>query len=203
MDHAVLVGSQLHEGTEFHDPDYLTGKDHACLYLGNDVFNNGNRFVDHLLIRAAYIYSSVVGDIDLYAGLSDDAIDHLALLSYHIANLLGIDHDLGDLGRILGKLLSGLGDHRSHYIVHDVKAGLTAAADGLFDDLAGQAVDLDIHLDGCDSLMGTAHLKVHVSKEVLKALDICKHQVVVVGLSGHKTAGDTGYHGSDRYACCH
>ena len=42
--------------------------------------------------------------------------------------------------------------------------------------------------------MGTAHLEVHVSEEVLKALDICKHQVVVVGLSGHKTAGDTGYH---------
>ena len=63
------------------------------------------------------------------------------------------------LGAYWESCFLGSGDHRSHYIVHDVKACLTAAADGLFDDLAGQAVDLNVHLDGCDSLWVPPTLK--------------------------------------------
>ena len=41
-------------------------------------------------------------------------------------------------------------------------------------------MNLDIHLDGCNSLMGSGHLKVHVSKEVFQALDVCQYQIVIV-----------------------
>ena len=33
-------------------------------------------------------------------------------------------------------------------------------------------------------------------KEVFQALDVCKHNIVVVCIAGHQTAGNTGYHGA-------
>ena len=64
-------------------------------------------------------------------------------------------------------------------------------------------MDLDIHLDRCDTFVSTAYLEVHVSEEVLKTLDIGKNDVIVVCLACYKTAGDTGYHSLDRNTCCH
>ena len=38
--------------------------------------------------------------------------------------------------------------------------------------------------------MGSGHLEVHVSEEVLKSLDIRQHDIIVVRLSRHKAAGN-------------
>ena len=37
---------------------------------------------------------------------------------------------------------------------------------------ACKAVDLNIHLDGCDTVLCTAYLKVHIAEEVFQTLDI-------------------------------
>ena len=50
---------------------------------------------------------AVVVDIDLGAGAGDDLIDRLAALTDHITDLLGIDLDLNDLGRVLADLFPG------------------------------------------------------------------------------------------------
>ncbi len=54
-----------------------------------------------------------------------------------------------------------------------------------------QAVDLDIHLDCGDSVMGTCYLEVHISEEVFQALDIGQDDVIIIGVAGNQTAGDT------------
>ena len=64
-------------------------------------------------------------------------------------------------------------------------------------------MDLNIHLNGRDSLMGSAHLKVHIAEEVLQALDIRQDQVIVVGLARYQSAGNSGYHGLNGHACRH
>ena len=64
-------------------------------------------------------------------------------------------------------------------------------------------MNLDIHLDGSNTLMGTGYLEIHISKEVLKTLDIGKNQVIVIGITGHKTAGNTGNHALDRNTGSH
>ena len=43
---------------------------------------------------------------------------------------------------------------------------------GLLDDLVGQAVVLQVHLDGGDAGLGASHLEVHLAVEVLHALDV-------------------------------
>ena len=60
----------------------------------------------------------------------------------------------------------------------------------------GQTVNLDIHLDRSDTLMSTGYLEVHIAEEVLKTLDIGQNDVIIIGIAGYKTAGDTCYHSS-------
>ena len=52
------------------------------------MFSDGSDgLVDHLLISAADIDSTVVCDVDLNACLLDDLIDHFTLLADYIADL--------------------------------------------------------------------------------------------------------------------
>ena len=53
-------------------------------------------------------------------------------------------------------------------------------------------MDLDIHLDSGDTLVSTSHLKVHIAKEVFQTLDISQYDVIIIGLTGYQTTGDTG-----------
>ena len=62
-----------------------------------------------------------------------------------------------------------------------------ALADSLLHDGTGKAVDLDIHLDRCDTVVGTCYLEVHISEEVLKSLDICKDQIIIICLTCYKS----------------
>ena len=64
-------------------------------------------------------------------------------------------------------------------------------------------MNLDIHLDGGDTLVRTGYLEVHISEEVLETLDICQNNVIVIGISGHKTAGNTCHHSLERYSGSH
>ena len=52
-------------------------------------------------------------------------------------------------------------------------------------------MDLDIHLDRSDAVPGTCHLEVHIAEEIFQPLDIRQNDVIVVGLPGHQTAGNT------------
>ena len=44
----------------------------------------------------------------------------------------------------------------------------------------------NIHLDGSNTILGSAHLKIHIAKEIFQALDVCKHQIIVIRIPGHK-----------------
>ena len=64
-------------------------------------------------------------------------------------------------------------------------------------------MDLDIHLDRGDTLVCTSHLEVHIAEEVLQPLDIRQHDIIVVRLAGHQTAGNTCNGRLDRHTCRH
>ena len=53
-------------------------------------------------------------------------------------------------------------------------------------------MDLDIHLDRRDAVMRACDLKVHIPKEVLKSLNIGQDDVIIIGISGYKSAGNAG-----------
>ena len=196
MNHTILVRSQLYECTEIHDADNGTCQNLTRLDVGHDALDDGNCLVDHCLIGAAYRYAAIVLDIDLNAGLLDDLVDYLALLADYIADLLRIDGDLNDLRSILADGLSRLGDNRRHNFIQNVESCLSRLSDCLLDDRAGQTVDLDIHLDGSDTLVSAAYLEVHIAEEVFQTLDIGQNDVIIIGVACYQTAGNTSYRSS-------
>ena len=100
-------------------------------------------------------------------------------------------------------MLSRLRNHRLHHFLQNVHSGLSCSGNGLLDNGACKAVDLNIHLDGCDTVLCTAYLKVHIAEEVLQTLDIGENDIIIIGLACYQTAGNTRYHLLNRYACCH
>ena len=64
-------------------------------------------------------------------------------------------------------------------------------------------MDLDVHLNCGDTLMGSAHLEIHVAEEVFKALDIGQNNIVVIRITSYKAAGNTCYRCLNRNTCRH
>ena len=64
-------------------------------------------------------------------------------------------------------------------------------------------MDLNIHLNGSDTISSTCHLEIHVSEEVFKTLNISKQYKILISLTRYQTTGDTGNHLLDGHACCH
>ena len=92
---------------------------------------------------------------------------------------------------------SRLCDALEHDLIQNIALSpALVLCDRFLHDRTGQAVDLDIHLDGGDTIMGTGHLEVHISEEILQALNIGQYDIIVIGLAGHQTTGNTCYRAS-------
>ena len=107
------------------------------------------------------------------------------------------------LGAILGDMVTRLGDAGDHDLVQDLKAGLAAALERVGDDLHGQTVVLQVHLDGGDALGGTGDLEVHLAVEVLNALDVGEGPPRAGLLVGDEAAGNAGDGALDGHARVH
>ncbi|CAN3989081.1 Guanine deaminase, partial [Dysosmobacter welbionis] len=145
---------------------------------------------------------AVVVDVDLGAGVGHDLLDDLAAGADDLPDLGGVDVHGQHLGRVLADLLAGLGDGGQHDLIQDLAPGVIGDVQGLLDDLHGEAVVLQVHLDGGDALLGTAHLEVHLAVEILHALDVDEGgEGAVVVLD--QAAGDAGHRGLDGHAGVH
>ena len=83
------------------------------------------------------------------------------------------------------------------------QAALAALFQCFGHNIIGQAVHLNIHLDSRDTVSRTSYLEVHVAEEVFQTLDIGQNNIIIIGLAGYQTTGDTCYRFFDRYTCCH
>ena len=70
-----------------------------------------------------------------------------------------------------------------------------------FHDLLVNSFDLDIHLECCDTLSSTSHLKVHITKVVLVAKNVSQNRKLIAFFD--ETHGNTCYRCLKRYACSH
>ena len=193
VNHAFLSGSKLDERAEFLDADDCAVKDLAFLEFRNDSIDILLGKFHALGVIAADGNAAVILDIDLYAGALDDLIDGLSALADNFTDLLRIDLHIVDLGSVLINCLTRLGDSFFHDAVHDELACLFASCDGAFHDRSCETVDLDVHLDRSDTLMRSCYLEVHISEEVLKALDIGKKYEIFILVACDKTAADAGH----------
>ena len=198
----VLTGSQLHEGTEGHQAHHAAVVQLAHLGDEHDV-------IDALLggitgggIRRGDVDGAVIVNVDLGAGIGHDLLDDGAALADDVPDVVGIDVHDDHLGCVAADLLAGLGDDRQHDLVENLAAGIIGDVQRVLDDLHGQTVILQIHLDSGDALLGAGHLEVHFAVEVLHALNVDKRgETAVIVLN--KTAGNAGHRSLDGHTGIH
>ena len=89
------------------------------------------RLVGRGVVGRGDVNRAVVLDVDLDAGLLDDAADHLAARSDQVADLIGRNLQGVDARRVLAtSSLRGVGDRRVH-LVENVAGGPGAPAPAL------------------------------------------------------------------------
>ncbi len=140
--------------------------------------------------------STSIGD----AGLLDDAADGLAARADDVADLVGLDLQRGDARRVLRQLVARRRQRLGH-LAEDVQAAFARLVERRLEDLARQALDLDVHLDGGDAVFGAADLEVHVAEVILVAEDVGEDGDALALLD--EAHGDAGDRRLDRHARVH
>ena len=123
----------------------------SCGGLGQGFDRARGRMLGALAVGGGDEDRAVVLDVDLGAGLFLDGADHLAARADHRADLVDRDLDGGDARGVRLELGAGRRDDRQH-LVQDDQARLAGLLERLGHDLGGDALDLDIHLQGGDAL---------------------------------------------------
>ena len=204
MDEAVAVAHVVDEGTEIHGLHHLAVVDDADLGIGGNAADPLDGGFRRALVDGRHLDRAVVVDVDLGAGHLADLADHLAAGADHLADLVLVDGDHGDARGILADRLAG-GRERRRHLAQDVQAAVARLRQCRLHDLLGDRGDLDVHLQGRDSFLGTGHLEVHVAQVVLVADDVGKNGETVVlldqahGDAGHRALqGNAGVHHRER-----
>ena len=64
-------------------------------------------------------------------------------------------------------------------------------------------MNLDIHLNCSNTIFCTGNLKVHITKEVFQSLNICKYNIIIIGITSNQSTWDTCNHFLNRNTCSH
>src|SRR5690606_33198073 len=188
------------ESTEVHQLDDLALVDPARLDVGGDLLDALLGGATGSGVDGRDGDRAVVLDVDLGAGFLGDRLDDRTALADHFADLVGVDLDGDQARRELGELRTRRGQRGLHFL-EDVQAALLRLRQRDLHDLFGDALDLDVHLQRRNTLLGAGDLEVHVAQVVLITEDVGQHDVVVAFF--HQAHGDARDRRLDRHARVH
>src|SRR5690606_16500951 len=154
-------------------------QDGAFVFLTH--FNVGSQFLDATLSFASLVEvgagngdAAVVADVDLRAGFFGQGADGCAALADHVADLFRVDlqskHARCKLGQLGARTFDGL-----THDVQNVQTAFTGLSQSNLHDFAGDALNLDVHLQRGNAVDSTCHLEVHVAEVVLVAKNVGQH----------------------------
>src|SRR5512139_524962 len=171
VDEPVLARGDLHERAERHDAAHDPLVDAADLRILDDRADDLPGAVAVGAARGRDAHLAGVLDVDLRAGLGADLLDHLAAGADDLADLVGVDHHDVDARRVRREIRPRPVDRGVHLLEHEEPrlAGLVQRARH---DVVGEALDLDVHLEGGHAVPRPRHLEVHVAEVVLDAEDV-------------------------------
>src|SRR5205823_2956106 len=181
---------QLDEGAELSRLDDLAGVLVADLGLLGQTLDRVDRRLGLVALGRVDEDIAVLFDVDLNLVVRLERANRLAALADHHADLLGVDLDRGDPGRVARELLPRLRDRFQH-LVEDELPGPLRLLERAPEDLLGDAGDLDVHLESGDALARAGDLEVHVAEVVFGTLDVRQDGVLVTLLDeAHRDPGD-------------
>ena len=187
---AFFARQGFDEGAEFHQAGDAAGVDLTDFDFAHDVLDHLLGFLHALGIVGGDEDVAVFVDVDVDAGLVDDLLDDFAAGADDVADLVDLDLDGLDARCVRGEISGRLVDALEH-LAEDEGAAALGLLQGGGQDLAGEAVDLDVHLDGGDAFGRAGDLEVHVAEGVFHALDIREDRVLIPFFDEtHSDAGD-------------
>ena len=111
-----------------------------------------------------------------------------------------------DARRVFAEFGAGGGQRLGH-LAQNVDAAFLGLAERDLHDLLGDALDLDVHLQRGDALLGAGHLEVHVAEMILVAEDVRQNRKALVfedqahrDTRGRPLQGNAGIHQRERGA---
>ena len=200
MHQAVFARQDVDERAKVHELRHLALVDLAHFDVRRQVLDALARRVVGGFVIGVDLDDAVVVYVYGRARLLGEGADGGAALADHIADLVRVDLDGGDAGRMLGHLRARFGEDAVH-LLQDVQASLPGLLQRRAHDLLGDAVHLDVHLQGADPPLGACHLEVHVPQVVFIAHDVGQHDEFVLLLD--KAHGDARHRRRDAYAGVH
>ena len=187
VNHSFLARSKLYECTEFLNAYNLTFVNLAFFEVFYDSLDILHSLIHSSLLNTAYRNESVISNINLNTALINDCVDCLTTLSNYFTNLSWVNRCLDNLRCILTNSLSRLSNSRLHTCIHNEKSCFSCSSYSLFNDWSCKTVNLNIHLDSCNTFCCTCYLEIHISKEIFKSLDISKYNIIIICLACNKT----------------
>src|SRR5579859_7545701 len=145
-------------------------------------------------------YRTVVIDVDGSPGFFGDCADDRPTFADYIADLFGLDLD-GDHARRVGRQFRARRGQRLAHDTEDMHAAFLGLLQCDIHNLLGDALDLDVHLQCGDPVLGTGNLEIHVTQMILVPENIRQHRKSVAFLD--QAHGDTGDMRLQRHACVH
>src|SRR5690606_5628458 len=179
-----------HDGTEDCRSQVRTLVFFVCYYIRREYIGATLRFARLFKIGAGDGDTSVIADVDLGAGLFGERANGGAALADHITDFLGVDLQREHARRELGELGTRAFDGLTHD-VEDVQPAFAGLSQSDLHDFAGDALDLDVHLQGSDAVDRARHFEIHVAQVVFVAQDVGQHGEFATVLD--QTHGHTGH----------
>ena len=187
VNHSFLTRSKLYECTEFLNAYNLTFVNLAFFEVFYDSLDILHSLIHSSLLNTAYRNESVISNINLNTALINDCVDCLTTLSNYFTNLSWVNRCLDNLRCILTNSLSRLSNSRLHTCIHNEKSCFSCSSDSLFNYWSCKTMNLNIHLDSCDTFCCTCYLEIHISEEIFKSLNISKYDIIIICLTCNKT----------------
>src|ERR1035441_2381005 len=174
------VGSRedLHESPEIHQPHHFAEIGLADFGGGSEVADDLDGLVGAGFIGAGHVNRAIVFDVDLDAGLFDDAANDFAAWSDDVANLVGRNVQRVNSRCVLADRRPG-GGQRLVHLVEDVQAALARLSQRFLHDIHGDVRHLDIHLEAGDAGARASDFEVHVAVVVFGSRDVGEDGVVL------------------------
>ncbi len=171
MAQAFLPGQDLDEATEVLDRGHPSGVELAGLYFPGHVADVGSAGLSRLGVEAADVDQTRVVDRNLDTVVGLQRADVLARWADDEANLLDWYLHRQDARSVRADVRTRPGQCTQH-LLQDVQATLPGLLERLGEKILGQAIALDVHLQGGEALAGARDLEVHVTAVVFRAEDV-------------------------------
>src|SRR5712691_7367945 len=196
----ICPRENLDERAKVHHLAHSALVDPADLRLSGNAVDPLHRSSHRVSVLRGDIDRAVVFDIDLDARFLDDRANHFSAWADDLADLLGFHFECYDARRVLRHLGSWRGERLRH-LSQDMQPSFLSLVQGLLHNLACDAGDLDVHLQGGDALGSSSDLEIHIAEMVFIAQNVAQDADLFPFFD--QAHGDPGHRRFDRHTGIH